>query len=122
MAVATDGKALLESMRRRRGYVLPMHEVLAERDPDFLAAYDAYFSSVMREDSPLPRKVREFVLMGLTLALGSPEPVVAGHARRAREHGATEEEILAVVELASLAFTSRGLGAGVAAAFPRGQG
>lgn len=110
-----QGAELLERIRTTRGYVLPMHEFLADRHPDFLAGYDAFFSAAMSEDSPLERKHREFVLMAADIALGAAPAVVRGHVKRAAEHGATDAEILAVVELATLAFTAKALGLGITA-------
>lgn len=107
--------ALLERIRAARGYVLPTHEFLAGRHPEFLEGYDAFFSSAMSEASPLSRREREFVLMAADMALGADPAVVRGHVKRAIEHGATDDEVLAVVELTSLAFTAKAVGLGVAA-------
>jgi alkylhydroperoxidase/carboxymuconolactone decarboxylase family protein YurZ len=109
------GIRLLEAMRAKRGYVLPTHEFLAAHDPDFLEGYDAFFSSAMGEDSPLPRKIREFVLMAADLCLGQAPNVVGSHAKRAMEDGATREEVLAVIEIATLAHAARSLSAGIPA-------
>ena len=103
---------ILEQIRASRGYVLPMHELLAEYHPEYLQAYDAWFTSVMREDSPLPRKVREFVMIAVCLSIHSPENVVLAHMRRAMEHGATPEELLAVVELTVASHAARPLAGG----------
>jgi alkylhydroperoxidase/carboxymuconolactone decarboxylase family protein YurZ len=106
---------LLERIRATRGYVLPTHEFLAERHPEFLAGYDDFFRAAMSEDSPLPRKVREFVLMAADIALDASPAVIHGHVERATENGATEEEVLAVVELTTLAFAAKSLGKGISA-------
>lgn len=103
---------LLAEIKRARGYVLPMHEVLAERHPEFLQAYDRLYGAVMHENSPLPRKVRELILIGVCIALGSDDRVIAAHIRRALENGASAEEVLAAIEVTALAFTSRSLSAG----------
>lgn len=109
------GKDLLEAMKAKRGYVLPTHEYLAEHDPAFLEGYDALFSAAMSDDSPLPRKVREFVLMAADLCLGQAPNVIGSHASRAVEHGATQAEVLAVIELTTLAYTARALAVGIPA-------
>lgn len=110
--MADRGEELLQRIRQMRGYVLPMHEVLARDDPVFLEGYEALYGAAMRQDSPLPRKVRELIFVGVTIALGSPERVVAGHIRRALEHGASEAEVLSAVELTTLSFAARALAAG----------
>ncbi len=102
----------MERIRQTRGYVLPMHEVLADDDPDFLDSYDAFYTAAMREDDSLPRKIKELIFVGVTIALGSPERVVAGHMQRALEHGGTEAEILGAVKLTTLSFAARALAAG----------
>ena len=109
------GTRLLETMRAKRGYVLPTHEFLAEHDPGFLEGYDAFFSSAMGDDSPLSRKEREFVLMVADLCLGQGPNVIGAHAKRAMEHGASKEEVLAVIEIATLAYAAKSLAAGIPA-------
>lgn len=103
---------ILERIRASRGYVLPMHELLAKYHPEYLETYDAWFTSVMREDSPLSRKVREFVMIAVCLSINSPENVVIAHMRRAMEHGATPEELLAVVELTVASHAAKPLASG----------
>jgi alkylhydroperoxidase/carboxymuconolactone decarboxylase family protein YurZ len=111
--VNDHGARLLEKIRSERGYVLPTHEYLADHHPQFLEVYDEFFSAAMSEQSPLSRKVREFVLMAADIALGASPDAVGGHVKRAIEHGATEEECLAVVELTTLAFAAKSLGIGI---------
>ena len=114
------GQQLLEAMRAKRGYVLPTHEYLAEHDPNFLDGYDRLFDAAMSDESPLPRKVREFVLMAADLCLGQAPNVIGSHAARAVEHGATDAEVLAVIELTTLAYTARALASGIPALRDRG--
>jgi alkylhydroperoxidase/carboxymuconolactone decarboxylase family protein YurZ len=115
MAMSERGAKLLADMKAARGYVLPSHEFLAEQDPGFLEGYDAFFTAAQRDDSPLPRKVREFVLLAADLALGVPANVVGSHAKRAMDHGATEEEVLAVVELTTIAYAAKSMAIGIPA-------
>lgn len=109
------GARLLEQMKAKRGYVLPTHEYLAEHDPEFLEGYDAFFSATMKQDSPLPVKVRELVLMVADLCLGQAPNVIGAHAKRAMENGATRAEVNAVIELTTLAYAARALAAGIPA-------
>jgi 4-carboxymuconolactone decarboxylase len=111
---ANRGEELLQRIRQVRGYTLPMHEVLASDDPEFLEGYEAFYAAAMRQDGPLPPKVRELILIGVTMALGSPERVTAGHIRRAMEHGASEAEVLSAIEITTLSFAARALAAGTA--------
>ena len=66
----------------------------------------------VNEQSPLPRKVREFVMIAVCLSINSAENVVLGHMRRAVEHGATPEELLAVVECTVASHAAKPLAAG----------
>jgi alkylhydroperoxidase/carboxymuconolactone decarboxylase family protein YurZ len=106
------GQQLLDQIRAHRGYVLPMHEFLAEHHPEFLAGYDGMFTAAMSTDSPLPAKVRELIVMAVDMAVGVSPNVVRGHARRAIEHGATEAEVVAAIELTTLVFAGRPLSYG----------
>ena len=107
-----NAQELLEKIKKTRGYVLPMHELLAQYHPEYLDTYDDWFNSVMNEQSPLPRQVREFVMIAVCLSINSAENVVLGHMRRAMEHGATTEELLAVVELTVASHAAKPLAAG----------
>ena len=107
-----DAQELLAKIKASRGYILPMHELLAQYHPEYLESYDGWFNSVMRDDSPLPRKIREFVMIAVCLSINSAENVVLGHMRRAMEHGATAEELLAVVELTVASHVAKPLAAG----------
>lgn len=109
-----SAQQVLETIREKRGYVLPMHEVLADLDPDFLEAYDSLYTATMDDNaSPLSRKTRELILIAADMCLGSPPDVIKGHVNRAREFGASWEECAAAVEVATLAFTARALAAGM---------
>ncbi len=66
-----DKQELLAKIKSTRGYVLPMHEMLAQYHPDYLDKYDDWFNSVMNENSPLLRKVREFVMIAIHLSTNS---------------------------------------------------
>lgn len=104
------GARLLQGIRENRGYVMPMHEVLAERHPAFLAAYDAMFRAAI-DDSPLEPKVRELIVMALDVAIGVSEKAVRGHARKAMAKGASQAEVLGAIELATLVFAGKPLSA-----------
>lgn len=108
-------EALLSDIKQRRGYVLPLHRFLAESDTDFLATYDRFFTLAMDDHNGLTPQVRELVLLAIDLCLGINPEVAGTHAKRAVEHGATEAQALAVVELVALGMAAKGLNAGVAA-------
>jgi len=108
--MSDDGQALLERMREFRGYVLPAHEVLAERDPEFLDGYDRMFRAANAKDSPLPADVRELIVMALDISAGVSPEAVRAHAAKAIAHGATEAQVVAAIELAAVVYASKMLG------------
>ncbi|MDA8399000.1 MAG: carboxymuconolactone decarboxylase family protein [Actinomycetota bacterium] len=105
------GDIVLQRIQDDRGYVLPMHRVFAERDPQFLDGYDRMFTSVMSERSPLSPEVRELLVMALDVAVGTSPKVVGGHAKKAIELGATEEQVVAAIELATIVAAGKVMGA-----------
>jgi alkylhydroperoxidase/carboxymuconolactone decarboxylase family protein YurZ len=107
----TDPEALLARMRELRGYVLPAHEVLAERDPDFLDGYDRMFRAANSDASPLPADVRELLVMALDIVVGVHPDAIRAHAGKAISHGATEAQVVAAVELAVIVQASKTMGA-----------
>lgn len=116
MSLTPEAAQYLEEMKKKRGYTLPMHQLLAEYDLEFLKKYNTLFEGVMDEaTTPLPRKVKEFVYIGVCIALNSAPNVVAGHIKRAYEAGATTEEILNVIQLTTMSFLSKSLSLGSAA-------
>jgi alkylhydroperoxidase/carboxymuconolactone decarboxylase family protein YurZ len=97
------GQQLLARIREHRGYdPLPFQRELAARHPEMLAAYDDMYRAAMGDGSALSAKMRHLIVMTLDLVLGVGDKAVRGHARRAIEHGATESEVLAAIELATL--------------------
>jgi len=90
--------ALLAEMRRKRGYVLDIHELLASWDPAFLRQYDAFLDASFLDNGVLDRRTQELVYIGTLTALGAPHEHLVAHLRSALRHGATAAELLAVLE------------------------
>jgi alkylhydroperoxidase/carboxymuconolactone decarboxylase family protein YurZ len=105
-----DGQELLERMREFRGYVLPAHEVLAERDPEFLDGYDRMFRRAYSPDSALSPAMRELLVMALDIVAGVSPEAIRTHARKAIDHGASETQVVEAVELAAIVVASKTLG------------
>lgn len=93
-----DGPTLLAQMQEKRGYVLDIHRTLAARDPAFLVAYERFLEASFLEERSLDRRTKELVYVGVLMALGTPDAHLAAHMRAAVEHGATEAEVLEVLE------------------------
>jgi len=75
---------------------------LLELDPDFFAAYVGFAAAPWRDGGHLEPKVKELVLLAVDAAATHlHEPGIRLHIRRALEHGATEAELLEVLQLTS---------------------
>jgi len=94
-----DSDDLLDSVSSSRGYSLPVHEVLAEHDPEVLAGYEQMMRSLYLSDRRLDGRTKEFVYVAVLVALGAAEEHVRAHMEKAVREGATKEEVLEAVEL-----------------------
>ena len=75
---------------------------LLELDPDFFEAYVGFAAAPWRNGGHLEPKVKELVLLAVDAAATHlHEPGIRLHIRRALEHGATEAELLEVLQLTS---------------------
>lgn len=97
-SAAPDGDALLSEIERRRGYVLDLHRTLARLDPEFLASYDDFLEATFLAERTLDRRVKELVYVGALTAHGTEESHLVAHMRAAVANGATEREVLEVLE------------------------
>jgi 4-carboxymuconolactone decarboxylase len=100
-----EGKAELDKIRAVRGYTLPLHEILAEANPEFLRRYGQLASFVLfgpGEDRALDLKTRFLVLVGVTTAVKGDREGIEWAAHRAIQNGATWEEVYEAAFLAAL--------------------
>lgn len=88
-----------------RGYSYPEWEFLAEKDPEFLDAYNRLsglgllHAGVSRDDKALPAKYRELVAIAAMIGQARMWGVKP-HMERAIREGATEREILEALQAA----------------------
>ena len=82
----------------------PTYRRFLETYPDTARAYQALGQAVS-DAGPLEAKTRELVKLGISIGSGS-EGAVHSHTRRAREAGATDDEIrhVALLALTSIGF------------------
>ena len=100
-----EGKRALRKVRAVRGYTLPLHEVLAEVNPEFLKRYDALASYTLfgdRKGRALDLKTRFLVLVGITAAVKGDREGIEWASARAVKHGATWNEVYEAAFLAAL--------------------
>jgi len=100
-----EGKAELDKIRKVRGYTLPVHDVLADLNPEFLRRYGDLASHVLfgpGEGRALDLKTRFLVLIGVTTAVkGDPEGM-EWSVVRALQAGATWDEVREAAFMAAL--------------------
>jgi alkylhydroperoxidase/carboxymuconolactone decarboxylase family protein YurZ len=70
-------------------------EILKERAPDVLESYFNMIKTLQRR-CPLDEKTKELVLLGILTANQSDHGIPI-HIKRAKENGATDEEIITVI-------------------------
>lgn len=99
-AGTSDQAALPAEVERTRGYVLDLHRTLAERDPEFLEIYETLLQGAFLKERRLDRRTKELVYVGVLMALSTPPEHLVAHMRAAVAHGATEEDVLEVLEQA----------------------
>lgn len=99
-----DAEQALERVRKQRGYVLPVHEAMAELDPEILRRYGDLSSYLLfdSETKALDRKTRALVLVGITTAVRDDREGIEVNAQRALAAGASEREVLEAMMLAAL--------------------
>ena len=98
----TRRKALKERFIAERGYWHPSWEGLLEASPDYFeAALNLW--ALPHLSGPLEPKVREFILMAVNSSVTHLyEPALRVHIQNARRLGATEEELIEVLQLTSI--------------------
>lgn len=93
---------LKEEFRQARGYWSELWDDTLRLDPDFFESYLA-FSSVPWRKGVLDPKVREFIYVAIDASTTHLyDPGTRVHMRNAFAHGATPEELMEVLELASV--------------------
>lgn len=105
MPISPEGKKELEKIKAVRGYTLPLHEVMAEANPEFLRRYGELASFVIfgpGENRALDLKTRFLVMVGITTAVKGDREGIEWAAARAVQNGATWEEVYEAAFLAGL--------------------
>jgi alkylhydroperoxidase/carboxymuconolactone decarboxylase family protein YurZ len=100
-----EGEKELAKIRAVRGYTLPLHELMAECNPEFLRRYGDLASFALfgpAEGRSLDLKTRFLVLVGITTAVKGDREGIEWAAKRAMDNGATEKEVIEAAFLAGL--------------------
>ena len=103
--MSPEGKKELDKIRKVRGYTLPVHDTLADLNPEFLRRYGDLASHVLfgpTDGRALDLKTRFLVLIGVTTAVkGDPEGM-EWSVVRALKAGATWDEVREAAFMAAL--------------------
>ncbi|MGP1394205.1 MAG: carboxymuconolactone decarboxylase family protein [Inquilinaceae bacterium] len=100
-----EGKAELDKIRAVRGYTLPLHEMLAELNPELLKRYGNLASYALfgeEEGRALDLKTRFLVLVGVTTAVKGDREGIEWASARAVQNGATWHEVYEAAFMAAL--------------------
>jgi 4-carboxymuconolactone decarboxylase len=97
--VSAESEKLLAEIEERRGYVHDYHRVLAERDPNFLRAYEAFLAAAYTDERKLTRREKELIFIGVLTALGAEPEHIRAHIDVGKKLGIEDAEILEVLEL-----------------------
>lgn len=100
-----EGKKELDKIRKVRGYTLPLHEVMADVNPEFLRRYGELSSYVIfgpEEGRHLDLKTRFLVMVGVTTARGADREGIEWASMRAMQYGATWDEVREASFMAAL--------------------
>lgn len=99
MADEDKVQKLLDRARVCPGYVYPFHEYLARNDYEWAETYQSWYEQV-RAPRWLPLKYKELLFITAACIKGH-ETGIKTHITKALELGATKEEVLETIEVAS---------------------
>jgi len=94
------GRGVLAEVRRKRGYVLTYHRLMAELDPALLAAYDAFYTRMTLAGRVLSPLEKETVWLALIVATRARVGTL--HFRRAAQAGMSGQAIADAVAIGTV--------------------
>lgn len=97
-------KTVLEKIRAARDFVLPVHRLMVDLDPNIAQCYETFSALAMRGEgeSPLDRKTLALIGIGVTTAVRNDREGIEQCIVRARKAGASDREIMAAIMVAAL--------------------
>jgi alkylhydroperoxidase/carboxymuconolactone decarboxylase family protein YurZ len=108
MGVAQDDDAakqkaieeLVRAATAKRGYKSPWHDYMMKADPEYLATFEGLVDAAMLNSKHLGSKVKQLVVL-TTVTTQRDDYAIAEHIRRAFRLGASEGEVLEVIQTAA---------------------
>lgn len=98
----TDPQEYLNRMYAKRGYVTDMHKTMVLMDAEYLEAANNLAEVAYLSDRTLDRKVKELIFIAISTLVGKDRQHLEIHLRAAMDAGASEREVLEVLELLSV--------------------
>jgi alkylhydroperoxidase/carboxymuconolactone decarboxylase family protein YurZ len=98
--IAVRRRGALAEVRRKRGYVLTYHRLMAELDPALLAAYDAFYTRMTLVGRVLSPAEKETVWLALIVATRARVGTL--HFRRAAQAGMSRRAIADAVAIGAV--------------------
>ena len=96
-----DRTEILAGVKKKRGYLLPYHELFACVDPELLDRYDRFYDCLTLHTKHLDNKTKELVWIGILLSASEEAGTI--HVERGRKAGITDDEIADVIMLTQVA-------------------
>jgi len=94
--------SLVDELHKDMGFVMPFEAALAELDPEFLGAFATMKRVLLDREGALSRKTKALIHVSLSAARKAPG--LKTHSERAMRLGATREELIEAVEIATFTF------------------
>jgi len=94
-------KDILARVKKKRGYLLPYHELFFCVDPDLLETYDRFYENLTLKTKHLDNKTKELVWLGILMSVFEEAGTI--HLKRGREAGITDAEISDIVMVTQVA-------------------
>ena len=88
---------LLEDIEKERGRLPEQWAYIAEKDTEFMEAYNRLYNLGLTDGKALPAKTRELIVIGILAFRGRGDGVYQ-HCKRALRLGATKQELLEAIE------------------------
>lgn len=94
-------ESLLDTIREKRGYLLPHHGLMAATAPRLLDAYDSMYTALALTEQRLGRHAHEYVWLAILIA--KEEALGTHHIKRFRDAGGSDDDLASVLAVTSLA-------------------
>jgi 4-carboxymuconolactone decarboxylase len=94
-----DRQEYIDSMVRKRGYVLDYHKVMAKQDWDVLVAANGLVEAAYLAERSLDRRTKELLFILSLVVMRASKGHIQSHIKVALDLGVTPREILEAIEI-----------------------